>query len=1169
MKQTAELFSKAVIRHFRQLSDALSLLSDSRIKKLLSTAKEHVNSHKNDPKNLDLSIISEPFFFAFHTDPAKFNFVALEYISTLFHASSLELFPDQKITETAIDFIYKTHMSLNHELKIKACKAANYMILSPSGYFYIHDKLLYRLFSSFLVLYNSCAGNQNIQEIIEMSLHELMRTVIGCYDTVLPTPEFENIGQITSYVLSSITTQSLHAITVMPSYPQYANIHDTDVTIAIRALSHIIEKRKFETKTIVLALSTLNAILNSEFQFFSKPFFKDVLNTDISVAILASTYDSTFDTAAYTAALIATSWRRFSNYFADGINEILDSGLTVALSSPDPQTIRRACHVYRILSTSPTIFIDSFVNYDCDHSGHYKNIFENSFDLIIKNCYPTNISKFLQKTALTTATAVLEGLWKFCSDTTTEAQQTKDAARNLIAQKEQKNVFVTGLDLFKSNPKKGLKYFKDHKIVKGDPVSVANFLFDNNQLDPAGVGEIIGGKDNREICKNFVDRFDFKDIPFESAFRTFLKKFIIPGEGQMIDRVMEQFGAKYYAENPTLFSCADTVYVLAYSALMLHTDAHHPTIKKHMTLQEFIKNNNGIDNGRNLPESFLTDLYKGITKEKIFVAPNAVPNVGLLSRHQRAELYKQQCENTLQTARQHITNSNLAFKHCESPLLLGPMLKSVWGRLVAALAISLESSDNPNITQLCLRSMEAAFHIASHCYVEDACQSLLDAFSKFTRLRYEAEQKPKNIECTRTFLRCVREDMDYLKEAWAVFLEAVSDMEKIKEKSNVQSILREAEAIFQLTKNLDREAIVDFTRAQCVVSSIEIEENPPRYYMLQRICDVASWNMDREKIVWDYIWRSIAPHLTLAGTHVNTTTALFAVDCLRQLAQKFLDKPEMIAFHYQERFLQPFLDIFMGQQSQTVHELIIDIICRIVQNVHTNLSSGWSVILQLLSEASKTSLYERAFQILENVLVNYPEDFSPYTSDVLLCLGEFSLCKDINISFRALPFFTVICGMIQNNDSWPIAYQQLTRVCKHPAPEIQTLASESVLEITLKYGCALKIYDNELWTKILSEYLPNMILSCESQMQTTLIDEIFQQIFAYEGALYPNNVTLFVLSLYKAEQKTKDSLLDLFKNYLSSKEIESYKSDINTLIQEYSSKYPESSNYFEHISRIV
>jgi Sec7-like guanine-nucleotide exchange factor len=37
----------------------------------------------------------------------------------------------------------------------------------------------------------------------------------------------------------------------------------------------------------------------------------------------------------------------------------------------------------------------------------------------------------------------------------------------------------------------------------------------------------------------------------------------------------------------------DVAYVLAYSVIMLNTDAHNPNVKRRMTLPEFIKNNRG------------------------------------------------------------------------------------------------------------------------------------------------------------------------------------------------------------------------------------------------------------------------------------------------------------------------------------------------------------------------------------------------------------------------------------------------------------------------------------------------------------------------------------------------------------------------------------------------
>lgn len=63
--------------------------------------------------------------------------------------------------------------------------------------------------------------------------------------------------------------------------------------------------------------------------------------------------------------------------------------------------------------------------------------------------------------------------------------------------------------------------------------------------------------------------------------------------------------------------CTDTVYVLAYSTIMLNTDAYNPQVKHRMTKAEFIKNNRGINDGQDLPEELLSSIYDSIYAEEI------------------------------------------------------------------------------------------------------------------------------------------------------------------------------------------------------------------------------------------------------------------------------------------------------------------------------------------------------------------------------------------------------------------------------------------------------------------------------------------------------------------------------------------------------------------------
>jgi len=68
----------------------------------------------------------------------------------------------------------------------------------------------------------------------------------------------------------------------------------------------------------------------------------------------------------------------------------------------------------------------------------------------------------------------------------------------------------------------------------------------NERLSKEQLGELLGGKDNHcsNIRKSFTNLFDFKGEILDVALRKFLSKFMIPGEAQVIDRIIETFAEK-------------------------------------------------------------------------------------------------------------------------------------------------------------------------------------------------------------------------------------------------------------------------------------------------------------------------------------------------------------------------------------------------------------------------------------------------------------------------------------------------------------------------------------------------------------------------------------------------------------------------------------------------
>lgn len=182
---------------------------------------------------------------------------------------------------------------------------------------------------------------------------------------------------------------------------------------------------------------------------------------------------------------------------------------------------------------------------------------------------------------------------------------------------------------------------------------VAGLLYSTHGLNKANIGEYIskGPREkypfHAEVLRQFVKRFDFTELTFAGAIRKFLSKFRLPGEAQCIDRLMEAFSKQLYQQqegrqqrmNPEddegdndegdgkkkrghfVFKNSDAVFVLSFSTIMLNTDLHNPSMKKdrRMTVEDFIKNNRGINDGEDLPEEFLRELYEQIKTKEIQV----------------------------------------------------------------------------------------------------------------------------------------------------------------------------------------------------------------------------------------------------------------------------------------------------------------------------------------------------------------------------------------------------------------------------------------------------------------------------------------------------------------------------------------------------------------------
>lgn len=95
-----------------------------------------------------------------------------------------------------------------------------------------------------------------------------------------------------------------------------------------------------------------------------------------------------------------------------------------------------------------------------------------------------------------------------------------------------------------------------------------------------------------------------------------LSGFRIPGEGQIVDRIMEKFGEKLSKDRPDEFDNAEGVFIFAYAILMVQTSIHNPQAQKcRMSLSDFKKITSSVKLSNTREIDF--DLYRQRVYERI------------------------------------------------------------------------------------------------------------------------------------------------------------------------------------------------------------------------------------------------------------------------------------------------------------------------------------------------------------------------------------------------------------------------------------------------------------------------------------------------------------------------------------------------------------------------
>ncbi|KPP68066.1 brefeldin A-inhibited guanine nucleotide-exchange protein 2-like [Scleropages formosus] len=426
---------------------------------------------------------------------------------------------------------------------------------------------------------------------------------------------------------------------------------------------------------------------------------------------------------------------------------------------------------------------------------------------------------------------------------------------------------------------------------------------------------------------------------------------------------------------------------------------------------------------------------------------------------QRRLLYNMEMEQMAKTAKalmEAVSHAQAPFFSATHLEHVRPMFKLAWTPLLAAFSVGLQDCDDQDVASLCLEGIRCAIRIACIFHMQLERDAYVQALARFTLLTASSsitEMKQKNIDTIKTLITVAHTDGNYLGNSWHEILRCISQLElaqligtgvktryisgmvrdqegaikgfppggeefmplglgtfvggqdrrqmaQIQEsvgETSSQSVVVAVDRIFTGSTRLDGYAIVDFVRWLCAVSMDELASpHQPRMFSLQKIVEISYYNMNRIRLQWSRIWQVIGDHFNKVGCNPNEDVAIFAVDSLRQLSMKFLEKGELANFRFQKDFLRPFEHIMKKNRSPTIRDMVIRCVAQMVNSQAANIRSGWKNIFSVFHQAASDhdeTIVELAFQTTGHIVMHtFQEHFAAAIDsfqDAVKCLSEF------------------------------------------------------------------------------------------------------------------------------------------------------------------------------------
>lgn len=537
--------------------------------------------------------------------------------------------------------------------------------------------------------------------------------------------------------------------------------HFTDAILLFKSICKLFIKadptnvNTYSLKSQIMGLELiLNVVEKPGPAFLTRPEFINIIKTSLCNGLLKHCVSNEKTVFALSISIFYALFVHFREHLKFEILVLIEQIFLKVLNSGNSNYHHKylILRVFDKIAKNTKHLIEIFVNYDCDVES--KDILERMIETLSKiaqgkfaktehsNMITEKEEHSLKIYALKILAAVVTRLNQFLTEEQREnkednKQQNSGGLKEQIEEEEEqsphfqqqmslsdtstlsdpkqanyeknrnlKNNIYKAAVKFNLKPKKGIAYLLEFQNATDLPYEekisvILNFLMTTPALDKTAIGDYLGEdeKMNKDVLYSLIEAMDFYQKPFVPSLKMLLAGFRLPGEGQKVDRIMEKFGEKYVKDNPDTFGSSECVYLLAYATMMLQTSLHNPSarLNNFITLEGFKKMTKGINNGKDLEEDFIDEVYKTIETDPITLIED--DEARLKKEGNQATTYKRKQDLFIKEGQGLAKRGHELMKEkkktsqfilVNDSQAIGPLFDSIWSAMFAVFSVLLE-----------------------------------------------------------------------------------------------------------------------------------------------------------------------------------------------------------------------------------------------------------------------------------------------------------------------------------------------------------------------------------------------------------------------------------------------------------------------------------------------